>query len=144
MTNAQTVFDIAISLMDEVNETSGATDTTDTREYKLRTLLILNALRGELYRYSDTYTVTTAGTRPIVAYISDFTTPLGIDDFLAQSIMPYGLAAHLLLGEDDVKARFFQSRYDELLARYGNKIPKTSEAITDLYGGIEYSTDEVW
>jgi hypothetical protein len=58
--------------------------------------------------------------------------------------MPYGLAAHLLLGEDDAKASFFQQRYDELIAKYGNKTPRTSEAITDLYGGIEYSADEIW
>lgn len=131
-----------MGLMDEVNLTSGATDTNDTREYKLRTLMILNILRGELNRYSDTY-VAEAGKRTVIDPIGDFTSPVQLDDFIAQTVLPYGLAAHLLLGEDDVKARFFQSKYDEMLARYGNKIPRESEAITDLYGGIE-STDEIW
>ena len=40
-TTAQRVFDIAMGLIDEVNESSGETDTSDTREYKVRTLLIL-------------------------------------------------------------------------------------------------------
>lgn len=48
-TTAQRVFDLAMGLIDEVNESSGETDTSDTREYKVRTLLILNTLRGELF-----------------------------------------------------------------------------------------------
>ena len=48
-TTAQWVFDKAIYLMDEQNESSGATVTSDTNEYKLRTVPILNVLRGELY-----------------------------------------------------------------------------------------------
>lgn len=142
MTTAQTVFDLAICLMDQINETSGATDTSDTREYKLRTLMILNVLRGELYRYSDTY-VLEAGKRPIAMHISDFMSPIDLDDFLAQTVMPYGLAAHLLLGEDDVKARFFQSKYDELIGRYGNRIPGATEPIENLYGGCEFSADSI-
>ena len=53
MTTAKQVFDIAIGLMSADN--NGLTETSDTTEYKNRTLLILNALRGELYPYSDTY-----------------------------------------------------------------------------------------
>ena len=79
-TTAQRVFDITMGLIDEVNENSGETDTADTREYKVRTLLILNALRGELYPYSDTYDVDTAGERPIVSVIQDFDTPIDLDD----------------------------------------------------------------
>lgn len=32
MTTAQRVFDLSMAMMDEVNETSGSTDTSDTRE----------------------------------------------------------------------------------------------------------------
>ena len=53
-TTAQDVFDAAMGLIDEVNESTGSTDTADTKEYKQRTLLILNMLIGELYMYSDT------------------------------------------------------------------------------------------
>ena len=35
-TTAQWIFEKAMNLMDEVNESTGATDTADTREYKNR------------------------------------------------------------------------------------------------------------
>ncbi len=140
-TTAQTIFDLAIALMDEVDESTGETDTADTREYKDKTLLILNTLRGELYKFSDTYAASTDGSRPIAGYIGDFTSDIDLDDFLAQTIMPYGLAAHLLLFEDDAKAAFFQARYEELINKYGGDKPSESETIENLYGGIEYTPD---
>ena len=79
-TTAQRVFDLAMGLMDEVNETSGGTDDADPREYKVRTLLILNALRGELFPYSDTYAAEEPGKRPILAVIQSFDQVIGMDD----------------------------------------------------------------
>ena len=143
-TTAQRVFDITMGLIDEVNENSGETDTADTREYKVRTLLILNALRGELYPYSDTYNVETAGERPIVSVIQDFDTPIDLDDYICQSVMPYGLAAHLLLDENPDVAAFFNQRYAELLSEYRRGIPAASEDIQELYGGIEYGQFARW
>jgi len=134
-TTAQDVFDAAMGLMDEVNEQSGATDTSDTREYKNRTLFILNVLRGELYPYSDTFQDNTAekGRRPIVGIIEDFDTPIGLDDYICQSVMPYGLAAHLLLDENPTAASFFNQRYDELKAMLARGLPQESEDIEDVY-----------
>lgn len=144
-TTAQRVFDITMGLIDEVNENSGETDTADTREYKVRTLLILNALRGELYPYSDTYDVETAGERPIVPVIQDFDTPIALDDYICQSVMPYGLAAHLLLDENPASASFFQQRYEELRNNLSKGFPKDGEAITDCYGvGFEYNEFSRW
>ena len=133
MTNAQTVFDIAMGMMDEVM--NGLTDTSDTKEYKDRTLLILNALAGELYPYSDTYTTDGVDGRPIVDNIRNFRAPIGLDDYICRTVMPYGLAAHLLLDENPSAASFFQQRYEELLRmlRAGG-IPKGSEDIEDVYG----------
>lgn len=144
-TTAQRVFDITMGLIDEVNENSGETDTADTREYKVRTLLILNALRGELYPYSDTYEVETAGERPIVSVIQDFDTPIDLDDYICQSVMPYGLAAHLLLDENPASASFFQQRYEELRNNLSKGFPQDGEAITDCYGvGFEYNEFSRW
>lgn len=144
-TTAQRVFDITMGLIDEVNENSGETDTADTREYKVRTLLILNALRGELYPYSDTYDVETAGERPIVSVIQDFDTPIDLDDYICQSVMPYGLAAHLLLDENPASASFFQQRYEELRNNLSKGLLKTAEAITDCYGiGFEHNEFSRW
>lgn len=134
-TTAQRVFDIAMGLMDEVNESTGSTDTSDTREYKVRTLFILNALRGELFPYSDTFAVEEPGKRPILAVIQDFADIIGMDDYICQSVLPYGLAAHLLLDENPSAASFFMQRYDEMKLNLAKGIPSASEAIEDVYGG---------
>lgn len=140
-TTAQQVFDIAIGLMSA--DTNGQTETSDTLEYKNRTLLILNALRGELYPYSDTYARSEDGTRPTTLPISDFDTPINLDDYIAQTVMPYGLAAHLLIDENPTVAGFFQQRYEELLNKLGNA-PQDFEQIVDVYGGIGHSEGGRW
>ena len=115
MTTANWVFDRAIHLMDEQNETNGKTRTQDTKEYEFRTLSILNVLRNELYPYSDTYEVRTDGRRPVCVELTSMEQPIDLDDALCQSVLPYGLAAHLLLGENDTMASFFNQRYAKML-----------------------------
>ena len=133
-TTAQRVFDLAMGLMDEVNETSGGTDDADTREYKVRTLLILNALRGELFPYSDTYAAEEPGKRPILAVIQSFDQVIGMDDYICQSVLPYSLAAQLLLDENPDSASFFQQRYEEMRMNLAKGLPQQSESISDVYG----------
>jgi len=132
MTNAQQIYEMAIALMDSLSDT-GAADVTDNNEYKNRTLAILNILRGELYPYSDTYERDDEG-RPIAALIRSFDKPIDLDDHICQTVMPYGLAAHLLLAEDPAAANFFQQRYDELKLRLAQGLPTVSEDIVDVYG----------
>lgn len=143
MTTAQRVFDLTMALMDEMSE-SGATDTADTKEYKNRTLNILNVLRGELYPYSDTYLDAETGKRPIAIVIQNFTDEIALDDYICQSILPYGLAAHLLLDENPSSASFFQQKYDELKAGLARGMPKTSEDIEDIYGGFSHCEFGRW
>ena len=114
MTDANWIFDAAIRLMDEQNEINGETVTADTAEYQLRTLGILNVLRNELYPYS-----TTLEAGRVCPELRRFDQPLDLDDILAQTVLPYGLAAHLLLGENNTMASFFQQRYTELLYGLG-------------------------
>ena len=135
MTDANWVFDRAIHLMDEQNESTGATQTADTKEYRLRTLSILNVLRGELFPYSDTYD-SEDGKRAICPVIVDFEHPIGLDDYLCQSVLPYGLAAHLLLGENDKMASFFNQRYEEEKAIASRTLPAEWESIEPYYGRI--------
>lgn len=144
MTNAQWVFDKAMNLMDEVNESTGQTDTADTKEYKNRTLAILNILRVECFPASDTYKVSTPGKRPICREITDFETAINLDDGLCQGVLPYGLAAHLLLDENPDMASYFNQRYQELLAQYKYGIPAVAEDIETLYGSIEYGYFGRW
>jgi len=147
-TSAQEIFDLAIHLMDEANESTGKTDTADTRAYKLRTLAILNVLRAECYPLSDTYPVPDppAGDgsrmkRPVCPLISDFQTPIDLDDVLCQGVLPYGLAAHLLLEENPDLASFFQQRYEELRSLYA---PTAASDIINPYGGIELGQFAYW
>ena len=132
-TTAQDIFDKAIMLMGEQSDT-GITDWADTAEYKLRALYILNVLRGECFKYSDTAAPMTAGMRPVCTVITHLTDVVDIDDVIAQTVMPYGLAAHLMLDEDTTAAGFFQSRYEELLAKFDGSIPADWGGITDVYG----------
>lgn len=121
MTDANWIFDRAIHLMDEQYELTGETRAVDTREYEFRTLSILNVLRHEVYPYSDTFEAGVNGKRRICPMLSSFDQPLDIDDAIAQGVLPYGLAAHLLLGENDTLAAFFNQRYAELVRQIGAK-----------------------
>lgn len=137
MTTAQMVFDTAISIMDELDD-RGRSDNSDNKEYKDRTLAILNMLRGELFPYSDTYKIVEAGKRPIVKIIENFEEEIGLDDYICQTILPYGLAAHLLLDENPANANFCQQRYDELKRDLSRGLPTESVDIEDVYSNRGY------
>jgi len=116
MTDGNWIFDAAIRLMDEQNARNGETNTADTAEYRHRTLTILNVLRHELYPVSGTFEA-----ELVCPELKSMEQPLNLDDDLAQTVLPYGLAAHLLLGENHVMAAFFQQRYTELLRTLGGR-----------------------
>lgn len=143
-TTAQQVFDMTMHLMDEINESTGLSDSADTREYKNRTIPILNILRVECFPASDTFQVSQPGKRPICPEITDFDTPIQLDDGICQGVLPYGLAAHLLLDENPDTAAFFIQRYQELLSRYRDAIPAAAQDIESPYGGIEYGRFARW
>ena len=132
-TTAQDIFEKAMSIMDELSD-SGEADTTDTAEYKNRTLMILNVLGGELYPYSDTYEADDSGVRPIMRAIESFDDVIDLDDYCCRTVMPYGLVAHLWLDENPASASFCQQRYDELKAKLAQGLPQESEDIYDIYG----------
>lgn len=134
MTTANWVFDRAIHLMDEQNETNGKTRTQDTKEYEYRTLSILNVLRNELYPYSDTYEARSDWKRAVPPELTSLEQPIDLDDALCQSVMPYGLAAHLLLGENDSMASFFNQRYMELLNQLKSRATAVWEDIPFNFG----------
>lgn len=141
MVTVQQVFDAAIHMMDEQSETSGQTLTTDTQEYKFRTLSILNTVLPSLYPYSDTCDHSGAG-RPVCPPLStsadprqpDFTQAIPLDDSLARGVLPYALAAHLLAGENEELSVWFLSRYNQVFADIRSKIPSSFEPIPTPYG----------
>ena len=160
MTTCSDVFDLAMGLMDEVDEFTVQTQTVDTREYRARTPFIIETLLRELYFASDTFNdpKQPVGKRPVPPYIiptGDTITAnnlelfmnrqVPLDDFVARTILPYGLAAHLLLQEDVQSASFFQQRYEELLRWYRSSIPSDWESVWDAHGiGNEHGQYSRW
>lgn len=111
---AQQVFEIAMNIMDE--ETQDGTYNGYPEEYKRKSWSILTLLQSEL-------------SPGVPSVVIDETSILYIDDRTCLSVLPYGLAAHLLLTEDPVRASYFNNRYDELKRKRPSKITK----ITDVY-----------
>lgn len=141
MITAQQVFDMAIHLMDEQAETTGSTGTTDTQEYKYRTISILNTVLPQLYPYSDTCDRTGIG-RPVCPVLEipkdynkpDLTQQIPLDETLALGVLPYALAAHLLSGENETLSAWFLARYTQAFGDLRSKIPGTFEPIAAPYG----------
>jgi hypothetical protein len=127
-TTVQEVFDEMLRVIDAV-------DDQDVSDYENRTIGIINILAGELYIYSDNWKVSTPGKRPIVTPVSTFDDEIGLDDYICRTVMPYGLAAHLMLQEDTTTAAYAQQRYDELKRQLAQGLPTESEGIVDVYAG---------
>ncbi len=142
--SAQYIFDAAMHLIDETRESDGETDYPDTKEYKNRSLSIINTLRGECFPYSDTFKAVEPGKRPICPRITDFESDIFLDDYIIQTVLPYGLAAGLLSDENPSLADYLQQRYYELLKAAEKGKPSQAGAIEDVYGFGEYDDDGNW
>jgi hypothetical protein len=143
MTTVQQIFDMAIHLMDEQSETSGITVTSDTNEYKYRTISILNTVMPALYPYSDTCDRSGLG-RPVCPVLiaghdpasPDFNQAIPLDDTLSLGLLPYALAAHLLSGENEELSAWFLRMYNQSFGDLRSKIPGSFEAIPLPYGSF--------
>lgn len=96
------IFTAAMALMDEIVE-DGSVGTQAQKSYKPKTAQILTTLQSELLPSTTT---------PVV--ITDLTQPLLLSDHVCLVVLPYGLAAHLMITEDLNLASFFNQRYEEL------------------------------
>jgi hypothetical protein len=114
---AKDVFVMAMDLMDE--ETEDGTFTGYPDEYKKKAWSFLSLLQAELLPPSVS---------PLS--ITNEDNILQIDQRSAVTILPYGLASHLLLNEDQNRAAYFNNRYDELK----RKRPAAITKIKDVYG----------
>lgn len=142
-TKVSYVFEQAIKLMDEQSD-SGLAVWSDTAEYQQRAMAILNALLGECYPSSDTYRIETPGKRPIAAPVVSTEDVVPLDDGLARSVLPYGLAAELVKNDDPALGNYFLQRYQELLARHARMLPAKWEHIEDVYGVVGHSGHGRW
>lgn len=144
----QAVFDKAMWLIDANNESTGNTNTADTREYAVRTVGILNTLLDLVYPASDTYAVTEDGKRPALPDIAAFSDELDLDAKCLRDLLPKGLAAKLLAEENPQLANYFQQLFEEHLAEAMRSRPATVSVIDEdfggPYGGIEYGEFGHW
>lgn len=138
----QEVYDIAIHLMDEQNESTGQTETVDTKEYKFRTISILNTAIPRLFPYSSNYSTSRTG-RPESPLLSaddlsdpDFDQDIELDQDLCAGLLPLYLASQLLSAENVELAAWFYSRYQEGFNDLKEKIPSEFETIPLPYGGF--------
>lgn len=142
MTTVQQVFDIAMHLMDEQAESTGATMTDDTEEYKLRAISIINLVLPSLFPFSDTYDTTSPlPGRPLVPTLAaadhanpDFTQYIPLDDTLAMGVLPYALAAHLTATENEELSAWLMARFNTAFADLRSRIPSSFEPISTPYG----------
>jgi hypothetical protein len=118
---AQDVFTIAMTLIDETSE--DGTYEGYPVEYKNKAWTIISMLQSELL----------PPTIPPLSITSNLSV-LQVDERTGLSVLPYGLAAHLLIAEDQNRASFFNARYDELK----RKRPALIVSITDVYGVKEF------
>ena len=137
MTDAKMVFEAAMAIMDNLSQIEGLADYGENREYKQRTLPILNTLLGELYPYSDNFPKY-GKIRPICRQITDFQQLIELDDYICRSVLPYGLAAALLISEDQEAAAYCERRFNELKSSLKLGNPGEFEEIQDVYGGIGF------
>lgn len=144
--SVQGVFDKAMYLIDAQNESTGSTDNSDTIEYKVRTIGILNNLIDDAYPASDTFAIGEDGKRPALDDLTSFSDEIRMDPYIVRSVLPCGLAAKLLSEENPTLADFFWQLYEQRLAKARAGVPASFESIEDglPYGGIEYGEFARW
>lgn len=133
----QEVFDKAIRLMDEQNESTGATVTTDTKEYLVRTPDILDSILAR---------VSLVVGEPYVRVAAPGDT-VELADAVVSGVLPYYLASALIAieSQDSSLAAYFSKTGDAALSVIAARISKAEAAqVEDVYGGIEYGEFALW
>lgn len=148
MNTVQQVFDIAIHLMDAQNESTGSTETADTKEYRLRTPSLLNSILDRAYPASDNWPAAEDGKRPVCSKVMDMTDEIDLDERICTGILPYGLAGLLLTEENPALANFFWQTFLEQLEEAKRGAPTGIDSIEDVYGfmndNLEYGQFAQW
>lgn len=143
MITVQQVYDLAIMLMDEQNDSTGATNSSELNGYKNRALALINILVSDLYNISDNTTFPDTS-KPVPLLLTDFTDGIDLDDRLAANVLPFGLASLFLRNEGQVgvvTSNYFWAVYNDRKKEYAKKRPTAKVAITNLYGSFSRRTD---
>ncbi len=133
-TTVRDVFNIAICLMDAQHEGTGATDTADTKEYRLRTPPLLNSILDRAYPASDGYPGSAGGHRPVCPKVTAMEDEIDLDGRICTGVLPYGLAALLLTEENPTLSNFFWQTFLEQLEEARQSVPGDEGSVEDTYG----------
>jgi hypothetical protein len=137
MANAQSVFERAVYLLGAQDEGFIA-DSSKNRDYKSRTLAILNTLIASLYPRLMGLDARAEGVRPAPpALLASFSEEIPLEAGAADAILPLGLAGHLVLEENPSEAGYLLSRCETETARFARLSPAKAVEIADVYGGLE-------
>ncbi len=135
MITVQQVYDMAIMLMNEQDDATGATNSSELDGYQSRALALVNILVSDLYYLSDNTDLLSAA-KPVPPLLSAFTDGIDLDDRLCVNVLPYGLAGHLFVGENDDASTTFLNLYYTLKKGYGKSKPTAKVAVTNVYGTL--------
>ena len=139
-TTAMDIFERAMHLSDNGDESSGKYDTSDNREYKYRTVAIINTIINEVYPYSDTCT-SEAGKRPVHEFLTSMDDEIDLDNYCVE-VLALGLAAKLFTDENGTLANYYQQEYERRLGELKRGgIPSGASAIEDVYSGSYTDSD---
>lgn len=130
--SVQEIYEAALSIMDE----------NDCEDYRKRTPALVSALMGRCWVQSEKHPG--GGHSAWLPVTSMEDTVEGIDNSIALSAMPYGLAAQLYMQEDPVSAQSWWNIFQENLELFRMSRPAQVEDITDVYGGIEHGRFGRW
>ena len=134
MTTAEEIFTMAIHLMDQQHDATGAAAGREVAVYRTRALSVLNGILPAQRPITDTGPEGPG--RPPCPPLTAFSQAVPVDDALARGVLPYALAAHLLAGEDSDLSLWFQRQYALHLAELQAQTPGRWEAISMPYGAF--------
>ena len=121
------LFERALDLLGLRNENAQAP--SDTDDLKSRALTLINVVLAE----SSSLDCRIRKTEHTVKAVSSLEEELDCADIVLQSVLPYGLARLLILGEDDALAGSMTRLYEEA-KRSAIKFGKAkAESITEVY-----------
>lgn len=102
MVTANDVFNATLVLIDEVTET-GLINSDLQDYYKAKAITIMNMLQADLLPLD---------TEPVAVTSLDDDLQMPYRD--AIKVLPYGVAAHLLIQDDQASSAYYNNMYDEL------------------------------
>ena len=129
---ANEIYQAALAIMNEQDADNS---------YKDRSPALINAMMPRCWQVTESYIGGSRNGWTAIDSLDD--EMVGFDDTIVLSVMPYGLAAALYIGEDAAQANSWQQIYEENLFE-ARKIPQNFESIEDVYFCVDPNSFGRW